>query len=104
MMGSDAQKYFTLKARRGLITTGFFAWSRHPNYAGEMLLYASFALLAAHWAPWVVLAWVWAGVFFPNMLRMEASMSRYPEWAAYKSRTSLLLYRPVKEAAAVSVE
>jgi protein-S-isoprenylcysteine O-methyltransferase Ste14 len=93
MMGSDAQKYFTLRARRGLITSGFFAWSRHPNYAGEMLLYASFALLAAHWAPWAVLAWVWLGLFLPNMLRMEQSLSRHPEWAAYKVRTPFLLPR-----------
>jgi steroid 5-alpha reductase family enzyme len=63
---------------------------RHPNYLGEMMLYGSFALLAQHWAPWVVLAWVWLGVFVPNMLRKEASMSRYPEWAAYKACSGFL--------------
>ncbi|MCZ7560810.1 MAG: DUF1295 domain-containing protein [Burkholderiaceae bacterium] len=93
MMGSDAQKYYTLKSRRGLITDGFFARVRHPNYLGEMLLYAGFALLAGHWAPWAVLAWVWIGVFAPNVLRKEASMSRYPEWQAYKARTGYLLPR-----------
>ncbi|MDP2316866.1 MAG: DUF1295 domain-containing protein [Pseudomonadota bacterium] len=93
MMASDAQKYFVLKVRRGLITDGFFARVRHPNYLGEMLLYGSFALLARHWAPWLVLAWVWGGLFLPNMLRKEASMSRYPEWAAYKARSGLLLPR-----------
>ncbi len=77
--------------RRGLITDGFFARVRHPNYLGEMILYASFASLAGHWLPWVVLAWVWTGVFLPNMLRKEASMSRYPEWAACKARTGFLL-------------
>lgn len=91
MMGSDAQKYFTLRARRGLITDGFFARIRHPNYLGEMMLYASFALLAGHWFPWAVLGWVWVGVFVPNMLRKEASMARHPEWAAYKARTGFLL-------------
>jgi len=91
MMGSDAQKSFTLRVRRGLITDGFFARVRHPNYLGEMLLYASFAWLADHWLPWAVLAWVWASVFVPNMLRKEASMSRYPEWPAYKARTGFLL-------------
>jgi protein-S-isoprenylcysteine O-methyltransferase Ste14 len=91
MMGSDAQKYFTLKARPGLITDGFFARVRHPNYLGEMLLYASFAMLAGHWAPWAVLAWVWLGLFLPNMLRKEQRMSRHPGWAAYKARTGFLL-------------
>ena len=91
MMGSDAQKYFVLQAKRGLITNGFFARVRHPNYLGEMMLYGSFALLAQHWAPWAVLAWVWGGLFLPNILRKEASMSRYPEWAAYRARSGLLL-------------
>jgi steroid 5-alpha reductase family enzyme len=30
--GSDAQKYYTLKYKTGLITEGFFARSRNPNY------------------------------------------------------------------------
>jgi protein-S-isoprenylcysteine O-methyltransferase Ste14 len=93
MVGADAQKFFVLRARRGLITDGFFARTRNPNYLGEMMIYASFAVVAGHWAPWLVLAWVWAGVFFPNMWRKDASMSRYPEWAAYEARTGLLLPR-----------
>ncbi len=93
MMGADAQKFFTLKARRGLITDGFFARVRHPNYLGEMMLYGAFALLSMHALPWAVLAVVWTFVFLPNLLRKEASMARYPEWAAYEARTGLLLPR-----------
>jgi protein-S-isoprenylcysteine O-methyltransferase Ste14 len=93
MMGSDAQKYFTLRVRRGLITDGFFARVRHPNYLGEMMLYGSFALVCGRLGPWLVLAFVWTLVFVPNMLRKEASMSRYPEWAAYKARSGFLLPR-----------
>ena len=103
MMGSDAQKFFVLKARRGLVTDGFFARVRHPNYLGEMLLYGSFALVAGHWAPWLVLAFVWSSIFLPNILRKEASMSRYPEWAAYKARTGLLLPRLWRGAAPATV-
>jgi hypothetical protein len=33
---------------------------------------------------------MWGGVFLPNMLKKEASMARYPEWAAYRARTGLL--------------
>jgi protein-S-isoprenylcysteine O-methyltransferase Ste14 len=93
MMGSDAQKFFVLAVRKGLISDGFFARVRHPNYLGEMLVYASFAIVAGHWAPWLVLGWVWTAVFLPNMLRKEASMSRYPEWTAYRARTGMLLPR-----------
>lgn len=91
MIGADAQKHYTLAVRRGLITTGFFQWVRHPNYLGEMMIYGSFALLAGHWIPWAVLAWVWGGIFSANIARKERSMARYPEWAAYAARTGRLL-------------
>jgi protein-S-isoprenylcysteine O-methyltransferase Ste14 len=87
MIAADAQKFFTLRAQRGLITDGVHRYSRHPNYAGEMLIYGSLALLVWHWFPVVVLAWVWLVVFVPNMLLKEASLSRYPQWAAYRKRT-----------------
>lgn len=87
MIAADAQKFFTLRVQRGLITDGVHRYIRHPNYAGEMLIYASFTMLVWHWFPVAVLAWVWLGVFTPNMLMKEASMSRYAEWAAYKKRS-----------------
>lgn len=93
MFGADAQKYFTLAHARGLITTGFFARIRHPNYLGEMMLYGAYALLVRHWIAWAILGWVWLQVFLPNMKNKEASMSRYPEWDAYAARTGMLLPR-----------
>lgn len=89
-VGADAQKYFVLRVRPGLIVDGFFARSRNPGYLGDMMIYASFAVLAGHWLPWLVLAYVWVVVFFLNMLRKDASMSRHPEWLEYKSRTGML--------------
>lgn len=93
---ADAQKHFVLAHQRPrrLITTGLFAASRNPNYLGEILIYSSFNLLAQHWLPWAACAVVWVGIFLPNMLRKERSMSRYPEHAAWKARTGLLLPHP----------
>lgn len=34
MLGSDYQKYVTLKVKKGLISSGFFKYSRNPNYLG----------------------------------------------------------------------
>lgn len=93
MIAADAQKTFTLRLRRGLITDGMFARVRHPNYLGEMMIYGAYAFLVGHWIPWAILAVVWTQVFTTNMLMKEASMSRYPEWAAYKARTGMLLPR-----------
>ncbi|MEL6440544.1 MAG: DUF1295 domain-containing protein [Cyanobacteria bacterium J06621_8] len=89
--GSDAQKYFTLKYRRGLITEGFFARSRNPNYLGEVLIYLGFAILAQHWLPFVILASFTILLFVPNMQKKDSSLARYPEFAAYKERSGLLL-------------
>ena len=55
------------------------------------MIYGSYALLVWHWLPVVILAWIWIGIFAVNMVLKEASMSRYPEWAAYKRRTGWLL-------------
>jgi len=93
MMAADAQKYFTLRARPGLITDGLFARTRNPNYLGEMLVYGSYALLARHWLPWAILGFVWATIFLPNMLMKDQSLSRYPEWAHYRARSGLLFPR-----------
>ena len=89
--GSDAQKYFTLKYKKGLITEGFFSRSRNPNYLGEILIYLGFALLACHWIPFVILGLFAGLIFFPNMKKKDESLSRYPEFAAYKERSGLLL-------------
>jgi protein-S-isoprenylcysteine O-methyltransferase Ste14 len=91
MIAADAQKYFTLHLKRGLITDGMYRYIRHPNYLGEMMLYSSFALMVWHWLPVVVLALVWSGMFAVNMTLKEASLSRYPEWVEYKRRSWWLL-------------
>ena len=87
MMAADVQKYSTLQLKSGLIATGMFKYIRHPNYLGEMMVYGSFALLAWHWIPAVVLAYFWLTMFAPNMANKEASLSRHPGWAEYKQRS-----------------
>jgi steroid 5-alpha reductase family enzyme len=90
---SDAQKYYTLKYRQGLITEGFFARCRNTNYLGEVLIYGSLAMLTQHWLPFLILFGFVAGIFIPNMLKKDKSLSRYPEFADYKERSGLLLPR-----------
>jgi protein-S-isoprenylcysteine O-methyltransferase Ste14 len=87
---SDAQKYYTLQVRKGLITGGLFSRTRNPNYLGEILIYTAYAMMAMHWLPFVVLAgWVF-GFFVRNMLAKDRSLSRYPEFEAYRASTGLL--------------
>lgn len=88
---SDAQKYYTLKYKSGLITEGFFARCRNTNYLGEICIYFGFALLAQHWLPFTILGLFAVAVFIPNMLKKDKSLSRYPEFEKYTANSGLLL-------------
>ena len=90
MVAADLQKNLVLRMRKGLITDGVFTYTRNPSYLGEIMIYASDALLTAHWAGWVVVLWCWLGVFLPRMLLKDASLSRHPGWAGYKARSGLV--------------
>ncbi len=69
MIATDAQKHFTLRVKAGLITDGMFTLCRSPNYLGEVMLYAAYALLSRHPLPWIWLATVVFLYFWPNMTR-----------------------------------
>jgi protein-S-isoprenylcysteine O-methyltransferase Ste14 len=58
---------------------------------GEILIYLGFAILAQHWLPFMILGAFFAGIFVPNMLKKDRSLSRYPEFAAYKNNSGLLI-------------
>ena len=89
---ADMQKHAYLKLSPGnLITDGLMAKCRNTNYFGELLIYLSFAFISQHWLPLAVLASFMAIIWFPNMRQKDKSLSRYPEYAEYKKRSSLLI-------------
>lgn len=94
--GSDCQKFYTLryKANRELITEGFFAYTRNPNYLGEILIYGSFASLSGSWIPWVSHSIVWCILFYPNMVKKDARLSRYANFGEYCKRAWMLVPNP----------
>ena len=91
---SDAQKYYTLQLRKGLITDGLFSRMRNPNYLGEILIYSAYALMSMHWLPFLILGgWVF-GFFLRNMLAKDKSLSRYAEFEQYQKKSGLLFPKP----------
>lgn len=87
---SDAQKFWTLKYRRGLITEGLFARSRNINYLGEILIYAGFALVVNNGLLLFSNVTMWLTLFRANMLKKDESLSRYKDFETYKKRSNLL--------------
>ncbi len=87
---SDAQKFYTLQNKKGLIEEGLFKHTRNPNYLGEIMIYAAYATMSMHWLPFLVLSgWVF-GFFVRNMLSKDKSLSRYPQFTEYKRKSGLL--------------
>jgi steroid 5-alpha reductase family enzyme len=87
---SDAQKYFTLKYKPGLINEGFFKRCRNTNYLGELMIYTGFALLSGNWIGYIGITGFFIGAFIPNMIKKDKSLSRYPDFEAYKKQSGLL--------------
>ena len=75
--GSDLQKYYTLKYKKGeLITTGFFKLTRNPNYIGMMCIYTSFITLTNKPLGYILIMAIWTTIFIPRMLMKDVSLGK----------------------------
>jgi protein-S-isoprenylcysteine O-methyltransferase Ste14 len=90
MIAADCQKHFSLKYRRGLITDGVFAYTRNPNFLGEIMIYGSFAMMVNHWIGWLVMVYM-ITFFYARMHVKDESISRYPEWDEYARKSHRLI-------------
>lgn len=85
----------------GVLTTGLFRYSRHPNYFFEISQWWVVFFFAAI-AAGTFLLWTVAGAVLLTLLFLGStaftewiSSSRHPEFAAYQHRTSMLVpWRP----------
>ena len=87
------------------ITDGVWAWSQHPNYFGEILLWTGIALIAFPVLEGAQLATLISPVFVFVLLtrisgipllrvRAKKRWSEDPEFQAYTKRTAVLIPRP----------
>jgi steroid 5-alpha reductase family enzyme len=91
--------------RGKFIHTGLWAWSRHPNYFGEIALWVGVAVIAVP----VLRGWQWVTLISPvfvtllltrvsgvPMLEKRADMKwgGQADYEAYKERTPVLIPRP----------
>ena len=105
---ADAQKsrFRTNPANKGrFITTGLWAWSRHPNYFGEIVLWIGVALIALP----VLRGWQWVTLISPVFVALlitrisgvpilekmaDQTWGGQEEYEAYKKRTPVLIPWP----------
>ena len=91
--------------RDRFIATGLWAWSRHPNYCGEILLWIGIALIAlpalAGWQLVTLISPLFVYVLLTRISgipllesRSDAKWAGDPDYQAYKARTSVLWLRP----------
>ena len=87
------------------ITTGLWAWSRHPNYFGEILLWAGIAVIAIPVLQgnqiYLLFSLIWVVVLLTaisgvRMLegRGNKRWGNDPEYQAYMKRTPMLMLWP----------
>lgn len=87
------------------IHTGLWAWSRHPNYFGEILLWIGVAIIALP----VLQGWQWVALISPIFVtllltrisgvpmlesRADEKWGGQPKYEAYKAKTPVLIMRP----------
>lgn len=105
---ADAQKSTFKKdpANEGhFITSGLWAWSRHPNYFGEIVLWTGIAIIAIP----VLSGWQWLTLVSPVFVfvlltrisgiptldrRAERRWGDDPDYQQYRRRTPVLVPRP----------
>ena len=90
-------------ANRGrFIATGLWAWSRHPNYFGEISFWVGLWLFgvaagAPWWAAagWISMVVLFAGASIP--MAEKRSLARRPHYAEHQKRVSMLIPLPPKK-------
>jgi len=110
---ADAQKsrFRADPANKGrFIHTGLWAWSRHPNYFGEITLWIGVAIVALP----VLRGWQWVTLISPLFVILlltrvsgvplleKSADERWggePDYEAYKERTPVLVPRPPRRGA-----
>jgi steroid 5-alpha reductase family enzyme len=92
-------KFEQIDLDRGFIVTGFWAWSRHPNFAAEQAVW----VVLYQWSVWATQGlYNWSGVgAMGYLLLFQASTwftelitaGKYPEYKEYQLRVGKFLPR-----------
>jgi len=80
-----------LRERRYLIDDCWMAWTRNPNYLGEITLYTAFNVIAQCEHMWYIYPFIWLGIMNTRMTIKDYQLSKKQGWEEYKNRTWMFL-------------
>lgn len=91
-LGRNWSANIVLKEDHKLITSGPYAYVRHPIYSGLLLLVSSFLIYYANFASIAILIAFFLGAYCGKGRREEKILSEYfPEYAEYRKRVKALI-------------
>ena len=104
VVGDEQLRRFKLKpdSKGKLMTTGLWAWTRHPNYFGEALTWWGLFLISLtgdfsrFWLIFSPLLITFLLVYVSGVPLLEKKYEGRADWEAYKKRTAKFLPRPPK--------
>jgi len=76
---------------RGLLVDGYNQYTRNMNYFGEILIYASFNVIAQVPEIWFYYIFVWVAIFGSRMIGKDYELSKKEGWEEYKKLTWMLV-------------
>ncbi|CAN8070458.1 unnamed protein product [Agarophyton chilense] len=88
------------EVKRGFVQSGLFAWCRHPNYLGEIMIWFFFYLFSispsSEWVNWTSIgSGLYVVLFQTTMLLSERIlMEKYPAYEDYRKRVPKLIPSP----------
>ena len=103
VLAADAQKYFTLKYKQGLIDDGMFKYTRSPNFLGEIMIYLSFGVCTGILEVYLLLTAMWVGVLGHNIWLKEKSNSKKKGWQAYERYSWSLFPKVIPSSSVLSL-
>ena len=75
----------------GVVNTGAYAVSRHPQYVGQAAGFLGFAILLGHLPGWIISAAAIATLYFAARVEEAALAARHADYAPYRSTTAFFL-------------
>ncbi len=93
ILGRHFSIHLQVDAEHKLVTAGPYGVVRHPIYSGDLLLYLGVPLLSGAWEA-LVCPLIYLGLAVVRSRKEEVMLGdAYPDYAAYKERTSALVPR-----------